>query len=84
MFPSTPLAHSIQGWGACGISVSRADNTYKLATEYGSQQETGSYHFGGGGSRDATDRQKLKDLFQRLGDCTGCTYDDIGEPVLDG
>lgn len=69
----------LAGWGACGIPVSRADNTYELATDYGSQQTSGSYHFGGGGSRDAKDDPKLKALFEKLAECTGCTYDDIGE-----
>ena len=69
----------LAGWGACGIPVSRADNTYELVTDYGSQQTSGSYHFGGGGSRDAKDDPKLKALFEKLAECTGCTYDDIGE-----
>lgn len=69
----------LAGWGACGIPVSRADNTYDLATDYGRQQPSGSYHFGGGGSRDAKDAAKLRALFAKLEECTGCTYDDIGE-----
>jgi NAD(P)-dependent dehydrogenase (short-subunit alcohol dehydrogenase family) len=71
----------LAGWGACGIPVNRADNTYQLATEYGRQQPSGSYHFGGAGSRDSKDPIKLRALFAKLEECTGCTYDDIGEIV---
>lgn len=59
--------------------MKRADNTYDLATEYGSKQESGTYHFGGGGSRDAKDSAKLSALWEKLEECTGCTYGDIGE-----
>ena len=68
----------IAGWGACGISVSKADNTYKLATAFGEKQKSGSYHFGGGGSADARDENKLRALWDRWEETTGCTYDDIG------
>ncbi|CAB9524685.1 daunorubicin C-13 ketoreductase DnrU [Seminavis robusta] len=67
----------LAGWGACGINVKRADNTYQLATDYGASQESGTYHFGGGGSRDAKDRTKTRALFERLQECTGVTYDDL-------
>ena len=70
----------IAGWGACGINVHQANNTYKLATAYGAEQnvKSGSYHFGGGGSRDAQNSDKLQALFTKLEECTGCTYSDIG------
>ena len=67
----------LAGWGACGIPVRKADNTYMLATDYGAQQESGSYHFGGGGSRDANNVQKRQELWKRLEETTGCTYGDI-------
>jgi len=70
----------LAGWGACGIPVSRADNTYKLATGYGAEQETGSGHFGVG-RRQPTGGDILKDLWERLEKSTGCTYDDIGEDL---
>ena len=68
----------IAGWGACGIPVSRADNTYKLATAFGAEQESGTYHFGGGGSADAKDEKKVRALWDRWEQTTGCTYADIG------
>lgn len=68
----------LAGWGACGISVRKADNTYALATNYGAAQESGSYSFGGSGSRDASNSQKLQELWSKLEETTGCTYDDIG------
>jgi NAD(P)-dependent dehydrogenase (short-subunit alcohol dehydrogenase family) len=64
----------LAGWGPCGIPVSRADNTYNLATEYGTKQQSGTYHFGGGGSGDSKDGKKLRDLWEKLEECTGCTY----------
>jgi len=67
----------LAGWGACGIDVSDADNTYNLATDYGERQKSGSYHFGGGGSRDAKSESKLQELWERLEKHTGCTYSDI-------
>mmetsp|Transcript_34001 Transcript_34001/g.100195 ORF Transcript_34001/g.100195 Transcript_34001/m.100195 type:complete len:306 (+) Transcript_34001:88-1005(+) len=67
----------LAGWGACGIPVSRADNTYKLATEYGTKQESGSYHFGGGGGK----CDDIEEFWSRLEECTGCTYDDINKDL---
>eukprot|EP00592_Proboscia_alata_P019015 CAMPEP_0194408192 /NCGR_PEP_ID=MMETSP0176-20130528/6143_1 /TAXON_ID=216777 /ORGANISM="Proboscia alata, Strain PI-D3" /LENGTH=293 /DNA_ID=CAMNT_0039208201 /DNA_START=45 /DNA_END=926 /DNA_ORIENTATION=+ len=67
----------LAGWGACGIDVSRADNTYKLATEYGDKQQSGTSHFGGGGSAFAKQQQNLRDLWNALETHTGCTYNDI-------
>lgn len=67
----------LAGWGPCGIDISQADNTYNLATDYGSRQKSGSYHFGGSGSRDANDEAKLEALFSKLEEHTGCTYNDI-------
>lgn len=67
----------LAGWGACGIPVSRADNTYKLATEYGTKQESGSYHFGGGGGR----CDDVEEFWSRLEECTGCTYADIDKDI---
>lgn len=69
----------LAGWGACGISVNKADNTYKLATDYGADQPSGSCHFGGGGSHDAKNGAKLEELFAKLEECTGCTYKDVGD-----
>ena len=59
------------------INVRDANNTYKLATEYGAEQESGTYHFGWGGSRDAKSDEKLNALWKALETHTGCTYDDI-------
>ena len=67
----------LAGWGACGIPVSRADNTYKLATEYGAKQESGSYHFGGGGGK----CDDIEEFWSRLEECTGCTYADIDKDL---
>ncbi|CAJ1939127.1 unnamed protein product [Cylindrotheca closterium] len=67
----------LAGWGACGIDVRDANNTYKLATEYGAKQESGTYHFGGRGSSDAKSDDKLNSLWKALETHTGCTYDDI-------
>ena len=67
----------LAGWGACGIAVSRADNTYKLATEYGVKQESGSYHFGGGGGK----CDDIEEFWSRLEECTGCTYADIDKDL---
>jgi len=67
----------LAGWGACGIPVSRADNTYKLATEYGAEQESGSYHFGGGGGN----CDDIEEFWSRLEECTGCTYADIDKDL---
>lgn len=68
----------LAGWGACGINVKKADNTYSLAaTSYGGKQKSGSYHFGGGGSKDARDDSKLTQLWELLEEHTGCTYSDL-------
>ena len=67
----------LAGWGNCGIPVSRADNTYKLATEYGVKQESGSYHFGGGGGK----CDDIEEFWSRLEECTGCTYADIDKDL---
>lgn len=56
----------LAGWGPCGMNVKTANNTYELATssEYScGKVENGSYHFGGAGSRDARDRNKLDELW---------------------
>lgn len=75
----------LAGWGPCGIDVHSADNTYKLATSdtfaYG-RVESGSYHFGGGGSRDARDAKKLSAFWSKLSECTGYDYDDLSECFL--
>lgn len=75
----------LAGWGPCGISVRNANNTYKLATDesyaYG-RVENGSYHFGGGGSRDARDTSKLDQFFHKLSRCTGFDYGDLSDCVL--
>mmetsp|Transcript_51497 Transcript_51497/g.77025 ORF Transcript_51497/g.77025 Transcript_51497/m.77025 type:complete len:110 (-) Transcript_51497:48-377(-) len=68
----------IAGWGACGIPVKRANNTYKLAaTEYGSQQISGSYHFGGSVSPDAKNPEILNEFWKVLEKNTGCSYDNL-------
>lgn len=65
----------LAGWGACGINVRNADNTYKLATDYGAQQKSGSYHFGGSGGRRSTEELEL--FWKMLEKHTDCTYSDI-------
>ncbi|KAL7573144.1 hypothetical protein ACA910_018811 [Epithemia clementina (nom. ined.)] len=69
----------LAGWGPCGIPVSQADNTYRLATDYGNKQQSGTYHFGGSGSPDAKNEAKLQWLFETLEQCTGCTYQDLDQ-----
>jgi len=65
----------LAGWGACGISVKRANNTYKLAaTEYGAQQLSGSYHFGGSVSSDAKNSVVLDAFWKAMEENTGCSY----------
>lgn len=71
----------LAGWGACGIDVRQADNTYKLATDYGERQTSGSYHFGGGGSKDARSATKLQELWEELEQNTRCTYSDVGDDL---
>lgn len=61
----------LAGWGACGIPVSKANNTYKLATsEAWGRVEDGSYHFGWGASRDANNSKKLNEFWSKLSSCT--------------
>lgn len=70
----------LAGWGACGIPVKQANNTYKLATgeEYAlGKVPSGSYHFGGSPSRDASDDSKLQVFWDKLVECTGVSYDDM-------
>lgn len=70
------------GWGACGINVNSANNTYKLATDESfahGRVENGSYHFGGSASRDARDTKKLNEFFNKLFECTGYNYDDLSD-----
>ena len=72
----------LAGWGACGIPVSKANNTYKLATseEYAwGRVENGSYHFGWGASRDANNSKKLNEFWSKLSSCTQCEYDDLSD-----
>ena len=72
----------LAGWGSCGIPVSKADNTYKLATgeEYAwGRVDSGSYHFGLGASRDASDATKLNEFWNKLSSCTGYEYDDLSD-----
>ena len=72
----------LAGWGPCGIPVSKANNTYKLATgeEYAwGRVENGSYHFGWGESRDAKDNTKLNQFWSKLSRCTGHEYDDLSD-----
>ena len=65
----------LAGWGACGIPVSAADNTYKLAvTDAGLDGPNGKYYFGGGGSPDAKDAAKVDRLWGVLEEQTGVTY----------
>ena len=48
----------LAGWGACGIPVSAADNTYKLAvTDAGLDGPNGNYFYGGGESPSRQPRQ---------------------------
>ena len=68
----------LAGWGACGIPVSSADNTYRLAaTDEGAGLESGSYSFGGPGSRDAKDKAKVDALWALLEEQAGCSYEDL-------
>ncbi|GMI46060.1 hypothetical protein TrCOL_g13603 [Triparma columacea] len=54
----------LSGWGACGIPVDKADNTFKLAaTEEGDKAPTGSYLYGGRGSADADDPDKVNAMW---------------------
>ena len=72
----------LAGWGPCGIPVSKANNTYKLATgeEYAwGNVDNGSYHFGWGESRDANDKPKLNEFLSKLSSCTGHDYDDLSD-----
>ncbi len=72
----------LAGWGACGIPVSKATNTYKLATspDYAfGRVESGSYHFGYRGSSDAKNDTKLNAFWKKLEECTGCSYDDLSD-----
>ena len=72
----------LAGWGPCGINVKSANNTYKLATsdDYAfGKVENGSYHFGGGGSRDARDKKKMDELWRKLSACTGYDYEDLSD-----
>ena len=47
------------GWGYFGLDVNDADNTYILATSNVDHLDSGSYAFGGRGSRDATRPEKV-------------------------
>lgn len=72
----------LAGWGPCGIPVSKAHNTYKLATgeDYAwGRVDNGSYHFGWGQSRDANNQTKLNQFWMKLSDCTGHNYDDLSD-----
>lgn len=72
----------LSGWGPCGIDVETADNTYNLATSDNythGRVENGSYHFGGGGSRDTRDTTKLDQFWNKLSECTGINYDDLSD-----
>ena len=72
----------LAGWGPCGINVKSANNTYKLAIDESYANggvENGSYHFGGGGSRDAHDTKKLNAFWQKLSECTGYDYQDLSD-----
>ena len=71
----------LAGWGPCGIPISQADNTYQLATDYGTRQESGSYHFGGGTGPDVSNQSKLTALFAKLEEHTGVSYANIAELV---
>ena len=62
------------GWGECGIPLSEADNTYKLATENVDHLESGSYSYGGTGSQDAARPQKVNTLWNLLEKQTGLVY----------
>ena len=64
----------LAGWGACGIPLSAADNTYKLAALNVDHLESGSYSFGGRGSQDATRPEKVNTLWNLLEKQTGSVY----------
>eukprot|EP00565_Helicotheca_tamesis_P000319 CAMPEP_0185740622 /NCGR_PEP_ID=MMETSP1171-20130828/38210_1 /TAXON_ID=374046 /ORGANISM="Helicotheca tamensis, Strain CCMP826" /LENGTH=84 /DNA_ID=CAMNT_0028412515 /DNA_START=234 /DNA_END=488 /DNA_ORIENTATION=+ len=70
----------LAGWGPCGIPVKKANNTYKLAaTEYGAQQESGSYHFGGRVSPDANNPERLDEFWKAMEMHTGCSYANLDD-----
>jgi len=65
----------LAGWGACGISVAAADQTYLLAaTAKALEGPNGGYFFGGSGSADARDESKVAALWALLEAQTGRTY----------
>ena len=63
-----------KSFGPCGIPLSEADNTYKLAALGVDHLESGSYSFGGAGSADATRRDKVNTLWNLLEKQTDYVY----------
>ena len=64
----------LAGWGKCGIPISEADNTYKLAALDVDHLKSGSYSFGGAGSPDATRPDKVNTLWKLLEKQTGYVF----------
>ena len=65
----------LAGWGACGIPVAVADNTYRLAaTEEGGKLGR-QLLYGGSGSRDAKDPAKVDARVGLMEEQTGVSYD---------
>jgi NAD(P)-dependent dehydrogenase (short-subunit alcohol dehydrogenase family) len=75
----------LSGWGPCGIPVSQANNTYKLAVsdDYAfGKVKSGSYHFGWGGSSYAESNANLARFWEKLSTCTGVRYDNLLDDCL--
>jgi NAD(P)-dependent dehydrogenase (short-subunit alcohol dehydrogenase family) len=72
----------LSGWGPCGIPVSKANNTYKLAVNddfaYG-KAKSGSYHFGWGASTYSDDDAILTKFWDKVSMCTKVTYANLLE-----
>ena len=72
----------LAGWGPCGIPVSKANNTYKLAVsdDYAfGKVKNGSYHFGWGGNSYAENDANLTKFWDKVSQCTGVSYADLLE-----
>ena len=61
-------------WGWCGIPPNKADKTYTLAASNVDHLESGSYSFGGTGSRDASRPEQVNTLWNLLEKQTGLVY----------
>ena len=68
-------------YGECGIPLSEADNTYKLAALNVDHLESGSYSFGGAGSPEARRPEKVNILWNLLEKQTGSVYSEHGRSM---